>query len=84
VAVLATTDLGDEHVLLAPTELAPGTWVDVARWAPEPGEGRVTVWVALVPAGAPPALRTLADLEALVRAGTASVVAARWSDARDP
>jgi hypothetical protein len=81
VAVLATSDLGDEHLLLEPAELAAGRYADVARWTPDPAEGRVTLWLVLAATAIDPdAMRSLTDVERLVARGAASVVAARWTD----
>lgn len=81
VAVLATTDRGDEHVLFGPRELSSGTYMTVARWAPEAEDGRVTVWLATVPVGGDVgALRTVQAAATSARTGTAELVAARWSE----
>lgn len=80
VALLATTDLGEEHVLFGPSSLPAGTHVNVARWTPESEEGRVVVWLALVAVSAPlDELRTLASINTLAVRGDAEVLAARWS-----
>ncbi len=81
VAVIGTTDLGDEHLLLEPTILETGTYPQVASWCPEQAEGRVTVWLVLAGAGVDPSgLRDLASADSLSRAGVATIVARRWFD----
>lgn len=81
VALIGTTDLGDEHLLVKPTVLEPGNYAGVASWFPEPGEGRVTVWLVLAPATADAsALSDLASAEHMSRNGDATIVAYRWSD----
>lgn len=80
-AVIGTTDLGDEHLLVEPTILESGTYPQIASWCPEQAEGRVTLWLVHAPAHADPSgLRDLASAVRLVRSGVATIVAARWSD----
>ena len=81
VAVLATTDRGDEHLLFGPRDLPSGTYMAVARWVPEVEDGRVTVWLATTPVGGDvDALRTVQAVEASLCSGTAELVAARWAE----
>lgn len=80
-SVLATTDLGDEHVLLEPSTLEPGTYVDTARWTPEPSEGRVTLWLVLAPSGLEPAqTRPLYAVSEAMASEAVALIAARWTD----
>lgn len=81
IAVFATTDLGDEHLLLKPTPLIAGTYADVTRWTPESSEGRITIWLVLAPLDTDTErLQTLLSVKTLVELGTADVIAARWSN----
>lgn len=80
-SVLATTDLGDEHVLLEPSTLEPGTYVDAARWTPEPSEGRVTLWLVLAPSDLEPAqTRPLSAVSEAMASEAIELIAARWTD----
>lgn len=81
VSVLATTDLADEHVLLVPTVLLPGTYAALAAWTPEERDGRVTFWLVLAAATSDPTLiRDLASVHTVVGRGEAELVAARWTE----
>ena len=81
VSLVATTDLGDEHLLLEPTVLQPGAYADVARWTPDPAEGRVAVWLALAaPDTNSSTMKDLLGVRDLTAAGSCEVIAARWID----
>lgn len=80
-SLFATTDLGDEHVLLEPRVMAPGTHMEVARWTPERDEGRVTFWLVLASVATDPAaMRDLAGVNAAAAEGGVEIIAARWTE----
>lgn len=78
VSVLATTDQGEEHLLLRPTTLEAGRWAGVGAWEPEAHEGRVTFWLCRAPVGADPA--TLAEMAVASRTANVEIRAVRWGD----
>jgi hypothetical protein len=81
VAVLATTDQGQEFPLYGPSPFTPGRHMDVARWTPEDHEGRVTFWLLTAEASTPPdALRDLRTAEEFFARGAVNIAAARWFD----
>jgi hypothetical protein len=77
--VFATSDRGDEFILLDSTRLSAGTHPLWRAWTPEADEGRVTFWLLRQPAGARPCV-SLAAAAALTTHGSGVLVAARWVD----